>query len=126
MIKIAVALFLCAAMLPASQPFLPGQAPPRCADRVNPLADDARAQKAGAKLFERECASCHGADANGIGKTPSLRQPVVSGAKPGALYWVIENGGIFHGMPSFAHLPEPQRWQLVTFLQSLNNRPAPK
>ena len=122
MTKLAIAWCLCAAPLPAVQPFLPGQAPPRHADRVNPMAGDTRAQKAGAKLFDRECAACHGADANGLGKTPSLRQPSVSGAKAGALYWVIENGGIFHGMPSFAHLPEPERWQLVTFLQSLNTR----
>jgi len=122
MTKLAIALCLFAASLMAAQPFLPGQAPARHADRENPLAGDARAQKAGAKLFDHECASCHGAGAGGIGKTPSLRQSAVSGAKPGALYWVIENGGIFHGMPSFAHLPERERWQLVTFLQSLNNR----
>src|SRR5581483_5072502 len=116
--KAALALCLCASLASAAQPFLPGQAPPRSAERENPMAGDARAQKAGAKLFDRECASCHGADATGIGKTPSLRRPAISGARPGALDWVIKNGGIFHGMPSFAHLPQPERWQLVTFLQS--------
>ena len=25
-------------------------------------------------------------------------------------------------MPPFAHLPEPERWQIVTFLQTLNSR----
>jgi mono/diheme cytochrome c family protein len=86
------------------------------------MAHNSRAQKAGSKLFERECAACHGAAAQGSGKAPSLRQPSVSKAAPGALYWVLENGAIFHGMPSFAHLPQPQRWQIVTFLQSLNTR----
>jgi mono/diheme cytochrome c family protein len=89
------------------------------------MAGDSRAQKAGAKLFERECAACHGAGADGLGKAPSLRQTGVSQAPPGALYWILENGAIYHGMPSFAHLPEPERWQIVTFLQSLNSRKDP-
>jgi len=24
---------------------------------------------------------------------------------------------LHRGMPSFAHLPEPQRWQIITFLR---------
>ena len=106
----------------ASEPNLPQQSPPQQASKPNPMAGDSRAQKAGAKLFERECAACHGAGADGLGKAPSLRQPGVSQAPPGALYWILENGAIYHGMPSFAHLPEPERWQIVTFLQSLNSR----
>jgi len=34
--------------------------------------------------------------------------------------WVLKNGSIYQGMPSFAHLPEPQRWEIITFLRSLN------
>jgi mono/diheme cytochrome c family protein len=111
-----------AGALGATEPNLPRQAPAQWAARTNPMAGDSRAEKAGAKLFERECAECHGASAGGNGKAPSLRQAGVSRAKPGALFWIIENGAIYHGMPSFAHLPEPQRWQIVTFLQSLNTQ----
>jgi len=32
---------------------------------------------------------------------------------------VLRNGSLRHGMPSFAHLPEQQRWQIVTYLKSL-------
>ena len=106
----------------AAEPNLPQSAPPEWASKPNPLAGDSRALRAGAKLYERECAACHGAGAYGIGKAPSLRQSIVSEAPPGALFWIIENGAIYHGMPSFAHLPARQRWQIVTFLQSLSSR----
>jgi hypothetical protein len=46
----------------------------------------------------------------------------VQQAPAGALFWSLANGSLNHGMPSFAHLPEPQRWQIVTFLHSLNQK----
>ncbi len=116
--RFAILLATLAGLLRATEPNLPGQAPPQWANRTNPMAGDSRAQKAGAKLYERECSACHGVGANGIGKAPSLRQPAVLQAPAGALHWIIENGAIYHGMPSFAHLPEPERWQIITFLQA--------
>ena len=35
----------------------------------------------------------------------------------GALFWALRNGSLNKGMPSFAHLPNPQRWQIITFLR---------
>lgn len=84
----------------------------------NPMHDDAQAQRAGAKLYRRECAACHGADREGRRKAPALAREEVYSAPPGALFWVLRNGSLRRGMPSFAHLPEAQRWQLITFLQS--------
>ena len=106
----------------AAEPNLPHQAPEHWAAKKNPLAGDPQAAKAGAKLYARECAECHGPTGGGIGKTPSLRQPAVSQAPAGALNWVIWNGAIFHGLPAFSHLPEGERWQIVTFLRSLSGR----
>jgi mono/diheme cytochrome c family protein len=117
-----VFMFLCVMLIKASEPNLPRQAPAAWAAKKNPLADNPRAQQAGAKLYERECAECHGRGAEGTGKAPSLRQTGVSQAAPGALQWVLKNGAIYHGMPSFAHLPEAERWQIITFLKSLNSR----
>jgi len=97
-------------------------APARSSSKTNPFNDDEVARRAGAKLFSRECAPCHGAKAEGIGKAPPLRQPEVYQAAPGVLFWVLKNGSIFHGMPSFAHLPEAQRWEIITFLRALNAR----
>src|SRR5260370_30791148 len=93
------------------------QALPGTAGMRNPVQGDGRAQRAGARLYERECAACHGLKRQGTGKAPSLNRPDVTGAVPGALFWVLRNGSLHRGMPSFAHLPEPQRWQIVTFLR---------
>jgi mono/diheme cytochrome c family protein len=95
------------------------QAPAVASQRSNPYDEERAAQQAGAKLFQRECAACHGADAHGLGKALPLASPEVRGASPGALFWVLRNGSIWRGMPSFSHLPDEQRWQIVTYLQSL-------
>jgi mono/diheme cytochrome c family protein len=92
------------------------QAPAKYAAKTNPLAGDLTAAPAGAKLYARECAACHGANREGQGKAPALNRSDVSEAKPGALFWVLRNGSLSRGMPSFAHLPEPERWQIVSFL----------
>ena len=36
------------------------QAPPKEANRPNPYQDQENARRAGQKLYERECSSCHG------------------------------------------------------------------
>lgn len=95
------------------------QAPLAAIQRQNPYEGQQDAQIAGAKLYQRECAACHGAAALGVGKALPLASPVVRDAPPGALFWVLRNGSIWRGMPSFSHLPEQQRWQIVTYLKSL-------
>jgi mono/diheme cytochrome c family protein len=94
------------------------QAPAKYSSRVNPLKDQQEAAAAGAKLFARECAACHGPNREGIGNAPPLKHSNVVNAPPGALYWVLRNGSLGRGMPSFAHLPEAQRWQIISFLRS--------
>ena len=98
------------------------QAPERWRAKANPLAGDAQAAQAGAKLFARECAACHGDNGEGLGKAPALKRADVGQAPPGALFWVLENGALWQGMPSFAHLPEAQRWQIITYVQTLSAR----
>jgi mono/diheme cytochrome c family protein len=77
------------------------------------------ALRAGAKLYARECAECHGPKREGGKKVPSLNQPEVYNATPGTLFWILRNGSLQRGMPSFAHLPEAQRWQIITFLRGV-------
>lgn len=84
----------------------------------NPLAGSEKARRAGARLYRRECAACHGPGGEGGGKAPPLVSPEVENAPPGALFRVLTNGSLRRGMPSFAHLPPPQRWQIVAYLQS--------
>jgi mono/diheme cytochrome c family protein len=98
------------------------QAPSRAKALNNPFEGQDRAQRAGAKLFARECAACHGPDGKGGGKAPPLNQTDVHEAPPGALFWVLRNGSLKRGMPSFAHLPEAQRWQIIDFLKALKGR----
>ena len=40
-------------------------------------------------------------------------------AKPGELQWLLTNGNLGKGMPSWSRLPEQQRWQLVAYLKTL-------
>jgi len=88
--------------------------------RPNPMANEASAIAAGAKLFQRNCSSCHGKQAEGNAKHPDLHSDRIRGATPGELEWLLKNGSLKNGMPSWSRLPEPQRWQLVSFLKSLN------
>ena len=96
------------------------QAPAKFTGRGNPLEADEMARRAGAKLYARECAACHGPNREGLGKAPTLDRADIIHAAPGALFWVLTNGSLRHGMPSFAHLPEPQRWQIITWLRDGN------
>lgn len=87
--------------------------------RQNPFAGNASAQAAGARLFKQNCASCHGDDANGKDRHPSLLSDRVRNATPGELQWLLTNGSMRNGMPSWSRLPEQQRWQIISFLKSL-------
>lgn len=92
--------------------------------RKNPFEGDAREAAAGGKLFEQHCADCHGRKAGGTRRGPSLLREEVREASPGALLWILTNGVVRHGMPVWSKLPEPERWQIVTFLESLNAHSA--
>jgi len=59
--------------------------------------------------------------AEGGKKGPSLRSDPVQQATPGTLFWILTNGVVRRGMPVWSKLPEPQRWQLVSYLKSLNS-----
>ena len=98
------------------------QAPPRTNALSNPFEGQPRARQAGAKLFARECAACHGSDGMGSRKAPPLNQADVREASQGALFWVLRNGSLKRGMPSFAHLPEQQRWQIINYLKTVKER----
>lgn len=94
------------------------KAPKKAVTRHNPMEKDPDAKAAGAKLFEMHCAECHGEMAEGGRKAPSLLADEVQQSTPGTLFWILTNGVVRRGMPVWSKLPEPQRWQIVTYLKS--------
>jgi mono/diheme cytochrome c family protein len=92
--------------------------------RVNPYANQADAVAGGARLFADHCAKCHGEDALGRGKRPSLRTKEVQQATDGEIFWLLKNGYLAKGMPSWSALPEPSRWQIIAFVKSLGTHDA--
>ena len=92
---------------------------------VNPLAAQPEAIAAGSNLYQNNCAQCHGADGSGRGSRPAIRSARIAGATDGDLFWLLKNGQPFRGMPSWAKLPEGQRWQIVAYLRSIQPPPSP-
>jgi cytochrome c len=93
--------------------------PEKARARLNPLENDPEAVAAGKKLFLQHCAECHGNTAEGRRKAPNLRAEEVQRATAGTLFWILTNGVVRKGMPVWSKLPEPERWQIVTFIKSL-------
>ena len=103
----------------AAQSDWPHLVPESSRTRTNPLLNDQDASATGAKLFKHDCASCHGAEAQGRGSRPALQTERVNHARDGELEWLLKNGSLAHGMPSWSSLPEVQRWQIVRYLRTL-------
>jgi mono/diheme cytochrome c family protein len=87
--------------------------------RINPYAGQVDAIAAGGRVFEDHCAKCHGADAEGRGKKPSLRSARVQEATDGEVFWLLKNGNLGKGMPTWSKLPEDTRWQVIAYVKSL-------
>ena len=94
--------------------------PASAAQTKNPYSGDAQAAAGGKKLYAQNCAQCHGNNLQGMGPAPSLLSSKVKHAAPGELFWFVSNGDLNNGMPGWSQLPKPERWQIVTFLESKN------
>lgn len=100
-------------------------------DLANPVADSAEVQREARLHFADHCASCHGNDGSGdtpIGrglypKPPDLREARTQKMSDGELFWIIENGVRFTGMPAFGgnseHGTGEDSWKLVHFIRHL-------
>lgn len=97
-----------------------GHIPPKDHERANPFAGKPAASEAGALLYRDHCLQCHKANAMGDGhKRPALRSGLMQSVTDGDIEWFLRQGDLRHGMPSWSSLPEAQRWQLVTYLRSI-------
>jgi glucose/arabinose dehydrogenase len=99
-------------------------APPSAKDIKNPYSGDAQATSAGQEIYARSCAACHGNSGEGTGNVPPLANGPAEQAPDGELFWYITQGDIKNGMPSWAQLPEQQRWQIVSYLKSMSTATA--
>ncbi|MGH9717494.1 MAG: c-type cytochrome [Candidatus Acidiferrales bacterium] len=111
----SLALLIC---MGANQSWL-SHVPASYRRKTDPYAGQSDAIAAGHRLFLEHCAQCHQRDAMGKGKRPSLRSDFVQHATDGELFWVLKNGILSHGMPSWSMLPGPERWQIIAYVKSL-------
>jgi glucose/arabinose dehydrogenase len=101
-------------------------APSSSAQQNNPYSGQRIAIAEGAKIYTKSCSSCHGIAGGGTGNIPALSHGGVQSAPDGEVFWFITIGSVSDGMPSWAQLPERQRWQIVTYLKSLKSSTAQK
>ena len=78
--------------------------------------------------FADHCATCHANDGSGdtlygkglYPKPPDLRLPETQRLSDGELFWIIQNGVRFTGMPAFGGIHREQdSWKLVLFIRHL-------
>jgi mono/diheme cytochrome c family protein len=104
---------------------------PKYAYAANPLRPDAENLAAGRKLFETNCATCHGTGglgdgpaAKGLNPPPpniaaTARMPMTTDAY---LYWTVAEGGVplRTAMPPFKDALKPEEiWQVILYLRRL-------
>lgn len=89
-------------------------------ERKNPYEGQADAVAAGRLVYEDHCSKCHGENAQGTKKRPPLRSArVQQEATEGDLHWLLVNGNMARGMPSWSKLGDPQIWQVIRYVKSL-------
>lgn len=99
-------------------------------DRPNPVPSSPAAIAEGMAHYADHCASCH--DNNGSGDTemgrglfprpPDMRQAATQELTDGELFYIIENGVRFTGMPGWSTGSDSgatSTWQLVHFIRRL-------
>ena len=95
----------------------------------NPAADSSENLREARLHFADHCAVCHANDGSGdtmmgrnlYPKPPDLRQQETQKMADGEIFWIIENGVRFTGMPGFGgtHGSEEDSWKLVRFIRHL-------
>jgi mono/diheme cytochrome c family protein len=102
--------------------------PAKARDERNPITPSDQLLHEAMDHFADHCATCHGNDGSGdtlygrrlYPKPPDLRLPETQNLSDGELYWIIENGVRFTGMPGFADVHKMHdSWKLVLFIRHL-------
>jgi len=97
----------------------------------NPIPSDGPSIEEGRKLYQRNCASCHGPSGKGDGSmalaggTPAnlTDEAWDHGSSDGEVFVVIRDGTSSDMEPYKDKLTEKQMWQLVNYIRSLGPKP---
>ncbi|MBF0184770.1 MAG: cytochrome c [Magnetococcales bacterium] len=110
-------------------------APADFLSKVSPIkADEAdeATLKAGAKIYTKKCAKCHGETGDGKGsaageltiKPANMSAPgYMAGRKDGQLYWILLNGSPNTDMKGFGpgseqNFSEDEMWKVITYMRA--------
>jgi mono/diheme cytochrome c family protein len=105
--------------------------PREYAGKGNPLANNADNLAQGEKLYQGNCAACHGPQGRGDGPAGENLNPRPANiarfakmpmASDAYLYWTISEGGtpVNSAMPPFKNvLKEEEIWQIITYLRKM-------
>lgn len=99
-------------------------------DLANPVLPNEESIRAGMSHFADHCAVCHANDGSGnveMGKgmfppSPDMRTDATQGLTDGELFYIIEHGVRFTGMPAWSTGTvdgEKDSWHLVNFIRRL-------
>jgi mono/diheme cytochrome c family protein len=106
--------------------------PSRAREAKNPITDSADVMSEAMAHFADHCAFCHGSDGSGdthagkglFPKPPNMRQRETQELTDGELYYIIENGIRYTGMPAFGESDNGQdedTWKLVILVRHFPN-----
>jgi mono/diheme cytochrome c family protein len=95
----------------------------------NPVAASPSSIAAGKKLYDSQCASCHGAAGKGDGKAGAMLKPTPSdltdtdwkhGQTDAEIFTVIRDGAQQTGMRAYgSRIPTNDIWNLVNYVRTL-------
>lgn len=99
-------------------------------ERTNPVPAAPEALADGLAHFADHCASCHANDGSGntemghgmFPRSPDMRQPATQELTDGELFYIIEHGVRFTGMPAWGDgsaESEAASWRVVHFIRHL-------
>jgi mono/diheme cytochrome c family protein len=95
----------------------------------NPILASSETLREARAHYADHCATCHANDGSGdtmygkglYPKPPDLRLPQTQRLSDGELFWIVENGVRFTGMPGFGgvHGSQEDSWKAVLFIRHL-------
>ena len=105
------------------------KAPPRAAQKPNPVPSDAAAIAAGKVIFTGNCMACQGPTGKGDGpaavacnpRPKDLSDPKVASQADGELFWKITEGKM--PMPTYEKLlSETDRWKVIDYIRTIASK----